>query len=147
MAAGRSGGRSRGGRAAATARRAAALGQRSQLIAAPVCLFFGLVVAERWLRTSRYTFDQETRHLRYRLRFSWPQERPLDGVLAVQVLAGEVYSSDEGPDYQQYQLNIVLDDAALPRLNVSNHPDLDWTRAGGRQLADFLGIPLLDHVS
>lgn len=116
-------------------------------LAAPLVLFFGLVAAERWLRTSRFTFDRESRQLRFRLRFSWPRERPLDGVLAAQVLAGEVYSSDEGPDYQQYQLNIVLDDAVLPRLNVSNHPNLEWTRASGRQLADFLGIPLLDHVS
>jgi len=110
-----------------------------------LCLFFAFVVGERMLRVSSFSFDRSAGQMRCRVRLS-RHGRPLDDILAVQMLEGTVYSSDEGPDYTQYQLNLVLDDADMPRINVSNHPDLAWTQECGRRLADFLDVPLLEQV-
>ena len=111
----------------------------------PLSLFFGLACGERLLLVPGFDFDLGRRHVRYRIRLT-RRRRTLDAILAVQVLPGVVYRSDEGLDYRQYQLNLVLDDAGTPRLNVSNHADLARTREIGRQLAELLNVPLLDQV-
>jgi hypothetical protein len=48
--------------------------------------------------------------------------------------------------FHTYQLNLVLDDANQPRLNLSNHSDRDWTWETGQELAEFLEVPFLDQV-
>jgi hypothetical protein len=85
-----------------------------------------------------------------RMTYGWwgRQGRPLTDVLAVQLIPGEVqrHLGEEGGEYQTYQLNLVLDDARCPRFNLSDHADLAWTRRAGAELADFLGVPLLDQL-
>ncbi len=108
--------------------------QEAGVVLLLLSLFFGLVVGARLLGVRSFTFDSNAREVRYRLMFA-RRRRPLDAVVAVQLLPGVVYSDDEAGDHQQYQLNLVLDDAETPRLNVSNHPDLAWTRASGRKLS------------
>jgi hypothetical protein len=48
--------------------------------------------------------------------------------------------------YSAYQLNLVLDDAGTPRENISTTGNLESIRGGGRTLATFLSVPLLDQV-
>jgi hypothetical protein len=79
------------------------------------------------------------------------QRRPLAGVLAVQLIEGGWHSvrNDKGvtTTYFTYQLNLVLDDARRPRLNLTNHSHWESTWQMGQELADFLQVPLLDDVS
>jgi hypothetical protein len=49
--------------------------------------------------------------------------------------------------YFTYQLNLVLDDDLVPRVNLTNHSDWDSTWQCGQDLATFLQIPYMDHVS
>jgi len=83
-----------------------------------------------------------------RMTYGWWKDRPLKDVLAVQLVAGEVHRwpAGEGPTYQSYQLNLALDDPQHPRFNLSDHSDLAWTREAGRQLAEFLCVPLVDQL-
>ena len=60
---------------------------------------------------------------------------------------------DEGV-WQTYQLNLVLRDAHQPRLHLANYTNAllaeqsgaDRARQLGKQLADFLQVPLLDQI-
>jgi hypothetical protein len=91
----------------------------------------------------------------------------LGDVLAVQVVFGGRHTAlGRTTPFRTYQLNLVLDypweqlagfreegdagvfagDARSHRLNLTHHPDLVWTRQAGRELADFLRVPLLDQV-
>lgn len=75
------------------------------------------------------------------------QQRPLDEVVAVQIIPGPVLRPSEGSRvYHTEQLNLVFDDPPLPRLNVSCHTEKEWTRATAQTLADFLNVPLLNQT-
>jgi hypothetical protein len=75
------------------------------------------------------------------LQFVEARERPLQQVLAVQLI------QDPAPRRPVYQLNLVLDDEQQRRMNLSNHNNWEATRHAGKELAAFLGVPLLDEVS
>jgi len=77
---------------------------------------------------------------------------PLEKVLAVQLIPGGLVdkapgSLRRGGERVAYQLNLVMADAYQDRLNLTNDPDLAWTRQTGQQLADFLGVPLIDQIA
>lgn len=80
-------------------------------------------------------------------RFMSSTARPLSDILAVQLVNGGWHTGSEGnAGYYTYQLNLVLDDASEPRRSLSNHANQNGTREDAERLADFLGVPLLDHM-
>jgi hypothetical protein len=38
-------------------------------------------------------------------------------------------------------------EANLGRLSLTDDTDLGWTRQAGRQIADFLGVPVIDQIA
>lgn len=80
------------------------------------------------------------------------QSRPLSEIAAVQLLADKLplpstkteAASDCPPIYQ---LNLVLADANTPRCNVALSANRDWTQQAGKQLAEFLSVPLVNYVA
>jgi hypothetical protein len=77
---------------------------------------------------------------------------PLANVLAVQLIPGGLVDRPAGPfghgrESVSYQLNLVTADAHQDRLNLTEDADLEWSRRSGQQLADFLGVPLIDQVA
>jgi len=91
----------------------------------------------------RYLFDLASSQMIVRC-IGRKQVRPIADILAVQL----VYGGQHGDEltYRTYQLNLVLDDLAQPRFNLTNHSDLLWTRQAAAKLAEFLGVRLLDRV-
>jgi hypothetical protein len=82
------------------------------------------------------------------------QQRPLTDIVAVQLLS-EVVPEPPPPDDEKppkatattrYQMNLVLDDPDMPRLNLADHGERAWTRQAGKRLADFLAVPLIDQI-
>jgi hypothetical protein len=90
----------------------------------------------------RTTFDraegQWTDH-----RVSGSVTRPLQDILAIQVISGGVQKS-EGGDYETFQVNLVVNDADEPRQNLIEYHELRGVQQMARQLAEFLAVPLLD---
>ena len=52
-----------------------------------------------------------------------------------------------GSCYFPYQLNQVLDEESGPHLKLTKHFHGDSTWQNGGDLADFLNVPYVDHVS
>ncbi len=92
---------------------------------------------------STYEFDRTAGVFRV-TRLGSRRERPLCEVVAVQFLGHRV--SGRGQRLC-YQLNLVLLGDRLNRLCLSDHNRWQETRADGMELANFLGVPLLDGVS
>lgn len=44
-------------------------------------------------------------------------------------------------------MNLLLSDPEGGRLNLTAHSGWPWMRQAGPQLADFLGVPLIDQLS
>jgi hypothetical protein len=104
-------------------------------------LFFGGLGLWGWLWTGRFAFDRATGQLT-RKRGLCQKTLPLTNILAVQVLY--VYHTSES-DYSAWQLNLVLDNPAEPRWNLSDHANRQATLDQADRLAEFLAVPLLDH--
>jgi hypothetical protein len=121
--------------------------------------FWILSSCRRWIR-----FDRRTGLMTIsRRRLGWGRgkvvtTRPLNQFIAVQILDGglqtsQVETGEPGTpfsmyfqQYYAYQLNLVLDDTAEPRLNVAWHADGRWMREAAERLAAFLGVPVLDRL-
>jgi hypothetical protein len=112
------------------------------LIALPILLLMALFRATR----SRASFDRET-GLMSLGRFGRPGKRPLTSVVAIQFI----------PTGLSHQVNLVLDNASEPRLNLIDHfvykpthaisdAELTGTRQAAVHLAEFLQIPLLEQA-
>jgi len=83
------------------------------------------------------------------------RSRPLTNLVCVQLLDDGVHDQmleigETGTpgsvihrNWHSYQLNLVLDDANEPRVNVTTHSDEQWMREAGRCLAEFLNVPLV----
>jgi serine/threonine protein kinase len=122
----------------------------------PVLLFWALAVIQflvfvippvyfLFFRDSETRFDRSTGRVSHPLPWWGRRERPLKDILAVQVISGGAHLSSNS-NYFTYELNLVLEDPDRQRLNLSNHADAAWTRQAGKQLADFLRVPLLDRL-
>jgi hypothetical protein len=85
--------------------------------------------------------------------------RPLTDLVCIQLLYGGFHSEtteigEPGTpgsvlheSYHSYQLNLVFDDQKVPRYNLATHSDWKWVREAGQALADFLAIPVADHLA
>jgi hypothetical protein len=102
--------------------------------------------------------------LRYRARFDRQAGRltlgwfglkgtyPLARILAMQLIPAGLVENAAAPfggggEHVSYQLNLVMADAYEDRLNITEDSDLGLTRQAGQQVADFLGVPLLDQIA
>ena len=90
----------------------------------------------------RIEFDKDAGCMRTR-RLGSRRERPLREVLAIQLTKG-YWRTRSGPGYQ---LNVVLDDDRQRRMSLSEHKDGKAMRAAAAELAEFLGVALLDDLS
>jgi hypothetical protein len=77
---------------------------------------------------------------------------PLAKVLAIQLVPGGLVDKAPAPfgrgvERVSYQLNLVIADTYEDRLNLTNDFDLAWTRQAGQQVADFLGVPVIDQIA
>ncbi len=76
---------------------------------------------------------------------------PLAKVLAVQLVPGGLVDKTaglrRGGERVVYQMNLVTADDYQERLHLTDDSDLQWTRQAGRQIADFLGAPLIDQIA
>jgi hypothetical protein len=79
------------------------------------------------------------------------RERSISDIAAVRLIHGGWHnvrnSNGSHSSYYTYQVNLVLHDEKVPRLNVLNQSDWDSCWQCADQLADFLEVPFLDHVS
>jgi excisionase family DNA binding protein len=85
----------------------------------------------------RVRFDTSTGRITWGPIWS-RQSRALSAIVAVQLL--KRFQVD------LYQLNLVLDDGETPRIQVANVQDQVWAQDAGQQLADFLGVQLVDQT-
>jgi hypothetical protein len=84
--------------------------------------------------------------------FGFKGTYPLAKILAVQLVPGGLADKVRNPfgraeDRVCYQLNLVIADAYEDRLNLTNDSELEWTRQAGQQVADFLGVPVIDQIA
>jgi hypothetical protein len=99
----------------------------------------------------RFEFDRNFGQWTTRSFFS-RGSRPLSSIRGVQLICGGWHtatSSNTSPSsgrYRTYQLNLILDDPRRPRINLTNHGDVPWTLEAAGQIADFLGVPLHNHL-
>lgn len=120
------------------------------------CFFLGLLcifVGPANILLPWFRFDRMIGQWTYRQMWSWrsprlfPLRRPLSDILAVQVLFGGFRNDSEDGTFETFQLNLVLRDERQPRMLLCAPSDCDWVLKIGRELADFLGVPLLDHLA
>ena len=114
-------------------------GRGSALLVA--CGFLAVGAAMFSLRR-RFVFDRETGELRMRSGLT-ARSLPLSDVRAVQVIHGGAHESSYGSRWESYQLNLVLGDERLERVNLSDQPNRTWAVTTGSRLAEFLDAPLL----
>ena len=101
----------------------------------------------------RFCFDRDAGQLVYRTPWALPHPKfflhtmPLDRIVGLQIIRGTPKTYDDGDAFQTYQLNLLLDDTTQPRLNMTDHVDLACTQRHGREIADYLSIPLFDLVA
>jgi serine/threonine protein kinase/WD40 repeat protein len=123
-------------------------------ILAGLCLFWLLLLDFSMLFGGRRVhFDANLRWMTFG-PFWARQRRPLTDIVAVQ-LVSETVPERLPPSRERlpktaattrYQLNLVLDDPDLPRINVVDRDDRAWVEQAGKQLAEFLAVPLLDQI-
>jgi hypothetical protein len=106
-----------------------------------VCLVVGLTMYVG----RRIRFDRNEGEMSVRSVWSgW--RRPLADIAAVQIISGGRHAfriQPRGPIYCTYQLNLVFNDAARTRCNLTNEIGADWACRHGHQLARFLNVPFL----
>lgn len=136
-------------------------------LAASVSISILVVVAWITLRTLRWIrFDRQSKQLILERKLSFRKERqvegtyPLESILAVQLLCNGRHSITETQtggapgggdssihrDYFGYEMNLILKDSSTPRLNLLCLADWKWIRETGRQIGEFLGVPVIDKL-
>jgi hypothetical protein len=96
------------------------------------------------LSMRRFEFDRDAGSLVTR-RCGSTRRWELEQVRAFQLIEGGWHGRRQ--KFFTYQLNVVLDDPVEPRMNLTNAANWDATWTTGSELAEFLGVPLLDAVS
>jgi hypothetical protein len=105
-------------------------------------------------RAGRLTVTQRTG---FRRRPRVTCSHPLKAVLAVQLLYNgrhsvtepQEYMGQQGTAYREfcgYELNLILDDPAAPRLHLFSVADWAWVRQTGQSIGEFLGVPVIDRL-
>jgi hypothetical protein len=114
-------------------------------------------------RLRRYRFDRREGRLfierRAGFRPEWRAERaePLASILAVQLLFNGRHTivEPQGAGEQQttstrafdgYELNLILDGPPPSRLHLLALADWEWIRGAGREVGDYLGVPVVDGL-
>jgi hypothetical protein len=114
-------------------------------------------------RLRRYRFDRRAGRLvierRAGFRPEWRAERdvPLASILAVQLLFNghHTVTEPQGAGEQQtismrafdgYELNLILDGPPPSRLHLLALADWEWLRRAGREVGDYLGVPVVDGL-
>ena len=130
------------------------------LLALLVLAVLAVASTGRWV-----TFDRRRGLLTVSKRpFGWRrpprvvQSRPLSDVKAVQLVYGGISEQvlpqspydDHSPlitqQYDWYEFDLVFRDPTVPRMSIASGPDWVWMRQAGREVAEFLGVPLIDHL-
>ena len=111
-------------------------------------------------------FDRRAKQVVFEMRVGFRNKRrvektyPLESILAVQLLHHGRHTVEErsqggapgGGDsyhvrsFHAYELNVVLDGASTPRLNLLCLSDWKWIRESGQQIGEFLGVPVIDQL-
>jgi hypothetical protein len=82
---------------------------------------------------------------------------PLKAIQAVQLLYSGRHSVTEPQgageqattsyrEFFGYELNLVLDDPQMPRLNLFSLSEWQWIRQTGQLIGDFLAVPVIDKL-
>jgi hypothetical protein len=144
-----------------------AWGELALAVALEVVVLTLLVVAVLALasRGRWVTFDRRRGLLTVSRRpFGWRrtprvvQSRPLQDIGAVQLVYGGV--AEEGLPtsldpfavlvtrrYDWYEIDLVFRDPAAPRMSLASGPDWVWMREAGLEVAEFLGVRVIDQLS
>jgi len=113
------------------------------------------------------SFDRRTKQLNFERRVGFRNVRrlertyPLESILALQLLHNGRHTVEElhhggapgGGDrysvrsFHGYELNLVLDNPSTPRLNLLCLSDWKWIREAGKQIGEFLGVPVIDKLN
>lgn len=113
-------------------------------------LLFSLALGADMLLKGPIRFDRDRRTVERCGWFPGWWECDLDNVVAVQVCYGKSHVSHDDrrsrPKTLQYQVNPVFRDRPSTRRNVSEQGHRVRIKRIGRQIADFLAVPLLDYV-
>jgi hypothetical protein len=112
----------------------------------------------RWIRIDRQAGKLVIeRKVGFRRQPRTERTCPLTAIQAVQLLYSGRHSVTEpqGAGEQQttsyrefcgYELNLVLDDPQMPRLNLFSLSDWQWIRETGQLMGDFLAVPVIDKL-
>jgi hypothetical protein len=128
------------------------------LLALLVLLVRAGMASLRWI-----TFDRKAKQLTVARRIGFRNRRriectyPLESIKAVQLLHSghhSIYESQGAGEQQSmshrqfhgYELNLVIDDSAVPRLNLASLTDWQWIRETGGRIAGLLGVPVIDKL-
>jgi hypothetical protein len=112
----------------------------------------------RWIRLDRKAGQLVIeRRVGFRREPRVDRAYPLDSIRAVQLLFTGRHSVSEpqGAGDQQmisyrefcgYELNLILDDPTVPRLNLFSFTDWEWIRRMGQVIGEFLAVPVIDKL-
>lgn len=100
----------------------------------------------------RFEFDRdfsEFSEFRCR-RWLFSRTQAMADIVAVQLIDGGLHKlptqRGHSIEFRSYELNLVLVGSDFPRVNLTNHADLEVTRQVAVQLAEFLGVPCYDEM-
>jgi hypothetical protein len=128
-----------------------------------IALLFFAGLSFELSRLRRVQFDRQAGQLLIQHRrglrraFRADHAYPLRSILAVQLLYSGRHSVTEpqGAGEQQtmshreycgYELNLVLEDPHVPRVNLFSLADWEWVRRTGQAIGEFLGVPVIDKL-
>jgi hypothetical protein len=119
-------------------------GHPASLFLGGIGTVFAVVFSLIVLLSRRFEFNREGGLMLIR-RFVSSRSCRLEEVRAVQLIQGGWHGSQT--KFFTYQLNLVLNNPIRSRMNITNTSNWEATWRMGSELAEFLGVPLLDEVS
>jgi hypothetical protein len=111
----------------------------------------------RWLRFDRAAGQPAIeRRVGFRMEPRVDRTYPLDSIRAVQLWFTGQHSLSEPQragdqqtipyrEFCGYELNLILDDPKIPRLNLFGLTDWTWIRQTGQAIGEFLTEPVIDN--
>lgn len=98
------------------------------------------------LMTQTTRFDRSTGRMEQSAFFRTQFEISLADIVAVQCLYAARITGKGGP-YDILQLNLVIATGTESRICLTTSPDERWTREAAIELAQFLGVHLVDQIA